>query len=143
MSEEWLEAISDWLEGNDFVRSGGPYEEFDDVLLKFKRTDCEVHVSRDRGKWFISLTPPGGTPPMGPYVWRHYLDSVDPDRFRNPESLQEELDFVYSRLGEVAAAIGRDKEIGIKLRAINHIIVSRRLGLDPVTMRRKKYPEGE
>lgn len=80
---------------------------------------------------------------MGPYVWRHYLDSINPDQFLRPDTLEEQLDFVYGRLGEVVAAIGRDKGIGSRLRAINRVIVSRRLGVDPVTLKRKEPSEGE
>lgn len=80
---------------------------------------------------------------MWPYVWRHYLDATTPDPSQLPESLEEQLEFTYRRLDEVMEATRRDAEIENHLRAINRAIISARLGLDPVTLRREKKPEDE
>ncbi|MGV9249594.1 hypothetical protein [Streptomyces sp. NPDC003710] len=144
MSEQWLERLSGWLSGKGFVRSdiresGG----FGNVVVEFKSERAEVHVTRDRGEWYIGLAPPVGSPSMGPYVWRYYLDDMDPSHFQDPETLEEQLDFVYGRLGEVISAIECDEEIGGRLRAVNRIIVSKRLGLNPGTLRRENSDDGE
>ncbi|MDN3021616.1 hypothetical protein [Streptomyces sp. S.PB5] len=144
MSEEWIEQLSSWLTGRGFSRSGDrEIGRFGNIFIRFMGDPYEVHVVRDRGEWAIGISPAGRSPLMWPYVWRHYLDATTPDPSRLPESLEEQLDFVYRRLDEVIEATRRDAEIENHLLAINRAIIGARLGLDPDTLRRKEGGAGE
>ncbi|MBW5482302.1 hypothetical protein [Streptomyces bambusae] len=128
----WVEPLSSWLLGHGF--SFGEEREadgFQNILLRFRRGDCEVHLTRERGEWRIGISPQGGDPVVSVNVWRCYLDGVDPDASEGPESIESELAFIYERVDDVGAAAVRDGSIGEGLLDINWIVVKARLGLDP------------
>lgn len=130
-NEEWLDAISRWLVSAGFGRvdrsSGNSAE---GVNIQFKGEACEVIVGRERLQWYIGVAPRGGDPVMLPKIWSCYLDGFEPDA-SSVEPLQSQIDFVYSRLGEVAEAVERDPEVGNKLLAMNRRLMMARLRLGP------------
>jgi hypothetical protein len=80
---------------------------------------------------------------MASKIWRCYLDGVDPDASKGPDSIDVDISFVYERLDEVGLAIRRDGNIGERLRDINWVIVKANLGLDPDMPRPGKLGFGE
>ncbi|MDV9171992.1 hypothetical protein R6V09_17965 [Streptomyces sp. W16] len=126
--------LSEWLLGRGFVMTedrqvGG----FEDILLRFAGEGCEVNLVRQRGKWGITLAPPGGEPKLYPQIWRYYLDSVPLQETLagRAESFESEVSFVRDRLDEVIVAVQSDRNVGDRLVGINWAIVKDRLGLDP------------
>jgi len=68
---------------------------------------------------------------MASKIWRCYLDGADPDVSEGLDSIDDDISFVYERLGEVGLAIQQNSDIGERLLDINWVIVKARLGLDP------------
>ncbi|MEU7060474.1 hypothetical protein [Streptomyces sp. NPDC046197] len=118
MDEPWLDELAEFLRREGYAlyedqRSPGG------AVIRFRGHSCEIHITNDRGDWWIGLSPLGSDLIMTPQVWAHYIDGTKPVPATQAEPLDVQITFVKERLKEAELAAARDPDIDRKLIAIN------------------------
>lgn len=98
-------------------------------MVELERAGCSVRISADRGEWWVDL----GGPRLGdwfdPDVWESCLDGVPV--MTEPADLEERVEFVLRRLGDIERAIAANPAIRTCLDQARSTRARTRLGLPP------------
>ena len=119
-----IEDLLRWLRGNGFeIACDRTFEAFGNRTIVLSNGSIAVRAMKDRGIWMIDVAASLNEVPsesssiwFEPKIWLSYLEETIP--FVGPSQLEDQVEFVKTRLPDVEAALLEDAEAAASLFAL-------------------------